>query len=80
MCGVSSATSSGRRDGLSSTELGACYYNNMRLLIHVCCDNSGQFSLYPPHTVGDGLNACVRLSVCLFVATGVDTGQSTLFS
>ena len=40
------ATSSGRHDGLLSTELGACYYNNMRLVIHVCCvhDNTGQLA------------------------------------
>jgi len=40
------AASSGRKDGLSSTEFGACYYNNMRLVIHVCCDNTGQFKTF----------------------------------
>lgn len=32
------STSTGQRDGLANTYLGACDHLNMRLIVHVCCD------------------------------------------
>ena len=49
LCNVCVATSSGQREGLTATEFGACYYNNMRVVIRVCCENAGQ-SLYSCYT------------------------------
>jgi len=34
------STSTGDTDGLMNTDLGACHYHNLRLIIHVCCDTT----------------------------------------
>jgi hypothetical protein len=35
------ATSTGQKDGLFNSQLGACHNHNMRLIVHVCCESSG---------------------------------------
>lgn len=63
-------TSLGPRDGLMNLNLGACYYNNMKLIIRVCCDsNLLQSSSLPDLTIegssksdGKDVNARVKNS------------------